>query len=408
MKEVRCYEDVIKIAKESSVVIWGAGNIGTELIYELNLAGFSDYYVSDIEYKSYIKNYIFPEDIFKVTGHNLISIIIAVKSDKAASDIKVKIYSLLHDADEYYTVEIYRYIQETVEEMISRRKTRGFYNGRIYRQALEDDNAVNALIGMITGSTPFLFSRWGIVEGDSIYKMRAGRYLLPEDCMHLKQWSGVFPVTERVLKKYSKIMENAAREIDILCAFYWHRHLEKLIEWYSPNAVITSSVLEYPFFVNPWTKVLAGMRVLVVHPFAELITKQYKRRDKLFANTDVLPEFDLITYKAVQSLGGSDAYRDWVEALYTMQDEISKMDFDIALIGCGAYGMPLGAFIKSQMHKKAIHMGGSLQILFGIKGKRWESEGYNYHNVLYNEYWVRPTDDLKPQNYKAVEDGCYW
>lgn len=91
-----------------------------------------------------------------------------------------------------------------------------------------------------------------------------------------------------------------------------------------------------------------------------------------------------------------------------MQDDISHIDFDIALIGCGAYGMPLGAFIKSQMHKKAIHMGGTLQILFGIKGKRWEENGYDYQYKLYNEYWVRPTDDLKPKNYKDVEGGCYW
>ena len=85
--------------------------------------------------------------------------------------------------------------------------------------------------------------------------------------------------------------------------------------------------------------------------------------------------------------------------------DITDIDFDIALLGCGAYGMPLGAFIKEKLHKQAVHAGGQLQLLFGIKGKRWDAGSVS---KLYNEYWVRPTDDLKPDNYVEVENGCYW
>jgi hypothetical protein len=91
-----------------------------------------------------------------------------------------------------------------------------------------------------------------------------------------------------------------------------------------------------------------------------------------------------------------------------MKNDIKKIDFDIALIGCGAYGMPLAAFIKKELNKQAIHMGGCLQLLFGIKGKRWETDSFKWDKILYNDAWVRPTDDLKPSNYKKVEDGCYW
>ena len=44
----------------------------------------------------------------------------------------------------------------------------------------------------------------------------------------------------------------------------------------------------------------------------------------------------------------------------------------VALLGCGAYGMPLGAFIKDGLKKPAIHVDGVLQLLFEIKGKRWD------------------------------------
>ena len=42
-------------------------------------------------------------------------------------------------------------------------------------------------------------------------------------------------------------------------------------------------------------------------------------------------------------------------------------------------------------------------MLFGIYGKRWEEE-----SDLINEHWIRPSADETPQDYKKVEDGCYW
>ena len=42
-----------------------------------------------------------------------------------------------------------------------------------------------------------------------------------------------------------------------------------------------------------------------------------------------------------------------------MSEEIAKIDFDIALIACGAYGFPLASRIKN-MGKIAIHCGGPL------------------------------------------------
>ena len=50
-----------------------------------------------------------------------------------------------------------------------------------------------------------------------------------------------------------------------------------------------------------------------------------------------------------------------------MKSQMDQTDYDIALIGCGAYGFPLAAHAK-RMGKQAIHMGGSLQLLFGIRG----------------------------------------
>ena len=155
-----------------------------------------------------------------------------------------------------------------------------------------------------------------------------------------------------------------------------------------------------------WSAALSGNKVLVVHPFSKTITEQYKKRDKLFANKTVLPDFELITLKAVQSIGGTKVpFATWFDALDFMCNKISKTDFDVAIIGAGAYGMPLASFVKS-IGKKAVHLGGVTQMLFGIRGKRWDKQALQYN--LYNKHWVRASQDETPDNFKAVEKGCYW
>jgi hypothetical protein len=146
---------------------------------------------------------------------------------------------------------------------------------------------------------------------------------------------------------------------------------------------------------------------LVIHPFTESISRQYNsNRGKIFSNPNVLPKFELFTVKAVQSIAGNKtAFNNWFEALDYMFIEAIKIDFDVAIIGCGAYGLPLAAKIK-QYGKKAIHLGGATQILFGIKGNRWDK--IPEISQLYNDYWIRPLNSEKPQYVDKVEGACYW
>ena len=97
-----------------------------------------------------------------------------------------------------------------------------------------------------------------------------------------------------------------------------------------------------------------------------------------------------------------------------MKTRIDATDYDVALIGCGAYGFPLAAHAK-RMGKQSVHLGGALQLLFGIKGKRWENPNYGERELgngsylqLINETWVRPSDQDKPATADQVEEACYW
>lgn len=165
-------------------------------------------------------------------------------------------------------------------------------------------------------------------------------------------------------------------------------------------------------------KSIRRKKILVVHPFAHLILKQYtEKRTLLFNNPNILPLFDLQVIQAIQSLGGeSNGFNDWFEALQWMKNEIDKVDYDICIIGCGAYGFPLAAHVKRK-GKKAIHLGGALQLLFGIRGKRWENPNYGVkewgipygsYSALMNQYWVSPGELGRPKNANQVEGACYW
>ena len=178
----------------------------------------------------------------------------------------------------------------------------------------------------------------------------------------MEQNAGFFPSTEEKLSQFCRLMLDNAKEMDICGVFSSVEPLMRYVETYMSSPLYVPLYTYSPFVSNrPWSRILKGKKVLVIHPFAELIIKQYQRREQLFDNPDVLPEFDLKVIKAVQSLGGeSNGFADWFEALQYMKNEMDRTDYDICLIGCGAYGFPLAAHAKRQK-KKVVHFGGELQ-----------------------------------------------
>lgn len=232
-------------------------------------------------------------------------------------------------------------------------------------------------------------------------------------------YSGIFPESQETAERFSERYLQDIPEIDLLVS---HQYYEKFMPLRSGIPKIQLEML-YPFFVErPWTRILKGKKVLVIHPFEETIKQQYSKRECLFDNQEILPEFDLITLKAVQTVAGNKSeFSDWFEALAYMENQIDQIDFDIAIIGCGAYGMPLAAHVK-RIGKQAVHMAGGTQLLFGILGKRWTEQYINRgaleyrpgliidtdYRSLFNENWCYPLDNDTPNNTAVVENSCYW
>jgi hypothetical protein len=220
--------------------------------------------------------------------------------------------------------------------------------------------------------------------------------------------AGFFPPTEAAIRRFCELMLDDLPLVDLLGSWLPD---ERLFDTLIGSAPKVDLELLNPFFARqPWTLALAGRKVLVVHPFARTIESQYRKRALLFEH-GVLPEFQLKTIRAVQSIAGERTpFDSWFAALQSMQNAMDEEDYDICLVGCGAYGFPLAAHAKRR-GRKAVHLGGSLQLLFGIRGNRWDSPQYhpiyNYARLV-NEHWVRPDARERPGRAQQVEAACYW
>ncbi|MDE6362778.1 MAG: hypothetical protein K2L86_00680 [Lachnospiraceae bacterium] len=275
------------------------------------------------------------------------------------------------------------------------------------------------IYNLIQSDKPFMVCRFGNTELQTVvgnlwvkimgHSAEADAYL-DKWYTRLGKDSGFFPVEEQYLDRFTDCILSAYQQADLLAM--WHLNMEDfVIDEYKPEVDITYLFRLEPWLANcrPWSAALRGKKVLVIHPFEDTIQSQYKRRELLFPGTEILPAFELKTLKAVQTLCGErdERFDTWFEALEYMYEEALKIDFDVAIIGCGAYGMPLAAKLK-QAGKQTIHLGGATQLLFGIKGRRWEENYPSKIASCFNEAWVYPLDSEKPKNGATVEQGCYW
>lgn len=273
-------------------------------------------------------------------------------------------------------------------------------------------NELNTMINAM-GVSSNTHSYWKYIKGQA-----PQWWWNPKGVDLLSNCAGFFPPTDEALRKFGELMLNDTRQLDILGSCW---AAESQIQTLLKNVTRIKLVLLEPWHSSrPWSRMLENKRVLVIHPFAESIAAQYRKRELLFQNPLVLPEFkSLRIIKAVQSIGGGhDNFVDWFDALEYMKSEMDKEPYDVAIIGCGAYGFPLAAHAKRTGHK-GVHLGGATQLLFGITGNRWIKEygmGDEYFSLippnsyrnLMNEHWIRPSKAETPRTSADVENACYW
>lgn len=273
---------------------------------------------------------------------------------------------------------------------------------------LRGQDASDAIRDLLDSGRPCLIGRFGSCEigvVQAYYRAGGGKDVTSNVLIHvLSERGGFYPVSMDSVSRFAELYLNMMPDIDILGS--WCVSELTFLKQLQKVKRISLGDIEPYIHEKPWSKVLQGRRVLIINPLVDTIEMQYKKRHLLFSNADVLPEFNLLTYKSVYEFNKCDhAYASWFDALDKMEKDISTMKFDVAVIGCGPFGMPLASFIK-KLGRQAVVMGGATQVWFGIHGVRWD--GDPFFQKLYNQNWVYPSEKETPKDAKTLEDGCYW
>lgn len=388
--------DDIQNFRGKKVLLFGAGSCGLKCIEEFEkinaeIVGFCDN--NKLRRGEEIRGYKIwsPDDIFRFNDATIMI------TSTYVEEIKKQLDDM--NITNYRTVKI-----GALRDTIPKEK--------FFKPFLNKEEASDFIYEGLKGEEPFFVGRFGSTELECLVeyyylldRVNGGQEDYHENLkMMMSDWAGFFPPRKDLLDRFSKLYIDDARQIDLMWSMWLSRFENMLYKDYLPEKPLALyDDTAFPIdFDKPWTRALKGKKVLVIHPFEESIQTNYKKREKLFANKEFLPKFDLITLKAVQSIASNDTgFATWFDALEHMQSQIDNLDFDIALIGAGGYGFPLAAYIK-RLGRKAVHIGGILQLYFGIKGKAWD------YMDIYNEYWTSPLENERPKGYKKVEDGRYW
>lgn len=294
------------------------------------------------------------------------------------------------------------------------------------RPPLTDLEANNWIKDRIREKKPFMVARFGSTELTSLLKIEAckefglidrlkawagnenigfrKKVFWPSVFFGLQKNSGFFPCTKKELSRFFVLMEDAIPYVDLLGS--WVKGEDRFAKDLIYAEICALGALSQFGSEESWTKALAGKKVLIVHPYSQSIRYQYQHhREQIWPKSQSLPQFDLLTVKAVQTLGGySCGFDCWFSALDWMTEQCLKKDFEIAILGCGAYGFPLAARLKNEGHQ-VIHLGGNTQLLFGIKGARWDRLGYD--ETVYNSFWKRPDPEEIPEGAKDYQFFSY-
>jgi hypothetical protein len=266
----------------------------------------------------------------------------------------------------------------------------------------------------IQSARPFCVGRLGAVEqtivlwGKGIPKI--GAYGIRIPAWYSDTWAGapnagIRPRNKESYQAFADLAFGSLKQVDLLA------------KWNTPfEYALLRNMSSHPAFcevedLSPtmsieghWVESLQGRKVLVISPFKSSIESQMTRMEQIWEKRGWKWRADFRVVK-FPYLIDDDARQTWKEVWTEMLAIVKAGDYDVALMGCGGLGLPLAAAAKSA-GRVGIHMGGHLQLLFGIYGQRHLEQ--DWHARWINDAWVRPQADEVPKTAKRVENGCYW
>tara|TARA_R110000824_G_scaffold340734_1_gene527221 strand:- start:155 stop:1012 length:858 start_codon:yes stop_codon:yes gene_type:complete len=270
------------------------------------------------------------------------------------------------------------------------------------------------IINLIKSNKSFFISRVGIgSETYSTYHYEKhgeiGRYET------LDNNAGIYYRNKEDIIKYNKYYSNALKNSDGLAT--WNDNVIEEQKYFINKyelPMLHYKVIE-PFYqleenIIPWTHYLNKKKILIISPFISSFKSQLKDNFKMYKNQHIfLDNQEFIFYKCLNTSAGNriEGHTNWLYTYLEMIKEIKKLDFDIALVSAGGYGLPICNYIKEHMKKSSIYVGGGLQLLFGVIGNRWINDPAWIQRILESpSKFIKPIE--KQKNSERIENSCYY
>ena len=273
---------------------------------------------------------------------------------------------------------------------------------------------------LIVSGQPFFLARPGGTESEGM------RFYAEKRLPSLKKTPQAYSAWFRKFVQIGPgVTHFSDSDLDVFCKHYLQATLDADIfafGRFAPGAIgiakslagngvpVTHFLNPEPLFavrenLKPWTHALEGKNVLIVHPFEKSIRHQFEKRSSITDISKILPDFTLHTLSPPITFAGEKSSSPWVEQFEALVTRALQIKFDVAIIGAGGYGLPLAHAIK-KAGRQAIHLGGTTQLLFGIRGKRWDND--RHYAGFFDDTWIRPGSDERPNESHLVEGGSYW
>ena len=216
--------------------------------------------------------------------------------------------------------------------------------------------------------------------------------------------AGIRPRNKESYRVFADLCRGAMEGLDLQGV--WSSGYEAVCIGKGANREFFNVEITSPDGANPkhWLSSLKGKRVLVVSPFDGTVQKQIPRLAEIWPQSTWMTGTDFCSVP-FPYLIDEGCPETWWEVYDRIGKIVSAGNYDVALFGCGGLGLPF-AHLAKKAGRVGIHLGGHLQLIFGIYGKRHLEQ--DWHRQHINDAWVRPDAGEVAKTASRVEGGCYW
>jgi len=250
-------------------------------------------------------------------------------------------------------------------------------------------------------------------DPDKVRKFAEGLYFFG-----LKQ-AGIFPADPKFYIEFNKFYIPHVKNMDCLGICYRPWELE-IIKYYE----LKNKLIHYPYQqLNPiapsfekdcYLPHFKDKKILIICPFAKILAERATKEifEGVWSKTAKKKWFDPKSVDALEFPYGftEETHKKYSTALDLFKHittEIEKRDFDIALIAAAGLAIPIASHVKN-MGKIGFSLGGHLQLIFGVIGKRWRVESPFWPIYCFNERWIDMPAKYKPKETDVCDSGAYW